>query len=172
VRRLLAEIEQQARAPGSIYLVGGASAVLFGWRTRTIDVDLKLDPEPAGIFEAIAQLKEQLDLNIELAAPDQFIPALPDWRQQSLPIDTSGRVQFFHYDFRGQALAKIERGHTRDLSDVKAMIHRGLVSKVDLIDGFAVIEPQLIRYPALDPETFRDKLVSFLEGLASEPQAP
>jgi hypothetical protein len=25
-----------------------------GWRDATVDIDLKLDPEPAGAFEAIA----------------------------------------------------------------------------------------------------------------------
>lgn len=33
----------------------------------TIDVDLKPDPEPAGLFEAIAALKEELDTDVELA---------------------------------------------------------------------------------------------------------
>lgn len=38
---------------------------------------LKLDPEPAGVFEAIAGLKQEIDVNVELAAPDDFVPALP-----------------------------------------------------------------------------------------------
>ena len=98
---------------GRIYLVGGASAVLLGWRAMTVDVDLKLDPEPIGAFEAIAELKDSLDINIELAAPDQFIPALPGWRERSPFVARHGRVAFHHYDFYGQALGKIERGHRR-----------------------------------------------------------
>ena len=44
--------------------------MLIGWRETTVDADLKLDPEPAGVFEAIARLKDSLDINVELSAPD------------------------------------------------------------------------------------------------------
>ena len=145
-----------------MYVTGGATAALLGWRDQTIDIDLKLDPEPPGAFEAIARLKDELDVNVELASPDLFIPALPDWRQESPPIDIPGSVKFFHYDLRGQALAKIERGHGRDLADVRAMIERKLLAPADLERAFAAIEPMLLRYPALDAESFRAKLVAFL----------
>ncbi len=66
-----------ARSEGTIYLVGGASAVLVGWRETTVDIDMKLDPEPRGVFEAIARAKEQLKVNVELAAPTtSFQPCL------------------------------------------------------------------------------------------------
>jgi hypothetical protein len=108
VRRLMEAIGREAQGEGTVYLVGGATAVLYGWRAQTIDVDLKLDPEPAGIFAAIRHLKDDLGLNVELAAPDQFIPPLPGWRERSPYIGTMGRVRFHHYDLYAQALAKIE----------------------------------------------------------------
>jgi addiction module HigA family antidote len=86
IRRLLEELGRRARGPGRVYLAGGATALLIGWRANTVDVDLKLDPEPDGIFEAIAALKDDLDVNIELASPEQFLPALPDWRRRSVFI--------------------------------------------------------------------------------------
>jgi hypothetical protein len=58
--RLLAELGQRACGPGRICLTGGATALLYRWRQSTVDVGLKLDPEPEAIFEAIAQLKEEL----------------------------------------------------------------------------------------------------------------
>jgi hypothetical protein len=64
----------------------------------TIDIDLKPDPEPPGFFEALPHLKEELDINIELACPDQFIPALPGWRERSLFVRREGPLEFFHYD--------------------------------------------------------------------------
>ncbi len=70
IRTLLRELGRRARGPGRVYLIGGASALLEGWRSSTVDVDLKLDPEPPGAFEAIAQLKNELDLNVELVSPD------------------------------------------------------------------------------------------------------
>ena len=70
-------------------------AVLMGWRETTLDMDIKLDPEPRGIFEQIPRIKDELDVNIELAAPDQFIPELPRWRERSQFIDKFGQVEFY-----------------------------------------------------------------------------
>ena len=102
VRTLLRELGRRARGPGRVYLIGGACALLEGWRAATVDVDLKLDPEPPGAFEAIARLKNELDLNVELVSPDQ------------------------------EALKRIE--------------------------------PDLIRYPSLDPDAFADRVRKFLES--------
>ncbi len=70
----MSALGNRAIGAGSLYLTGGATAVLYGWRDMTIDVDIKPDPEPPGLFEALAQLKNELDVNVKLAAPDQFIP--------------------------------------------------------------------------------------------------
>ena len=83
LKAFMAELGNRVRGPGRIYFAGGATALLHGWRSTTIDVDLKPDPEPPGLFEALAVLKDQLDINVELASPDQFIPALPGWRERS-----------------------------------------------------------------------------------------
>lgn len=158
VRRLMRELGRAARGPGRVYVTGGTSAVLVGWRAATHDVDLKLDPEPAGIFDAIPRLKQELDLNIELAAPDDFIPPLPDWQARSVHIEKHGPVEFLHYDFHAQALSKIERGHAQDLADVHEMRARGLVTVERLRALYDAIEPRLVRYPAIDPEAFRRKV--------------
>lgn len=156
------EVGRRSRGPGRVYLVGGASALLVGWRATTVDVDLKLDPEPPGIFSAIAEIKTALDVNVELSAPDQFLPPLPDWRERSLFIERQGEVEFFHYDFRAQALAKLARGYDRDLADVRAMLARELVTKDDLAAALAVMLPELPRYPALDPAAFERRVRRFL----------
>ncbi|MGH8595545.1 MAG: DUF6036 family nucleotidyltransferase, partial [Gammaproteobacteria bacterium] len=119
IQRLMQLLGNRARGPGTIYFTGGASAVLLGWRDMTLDVDLKLDPEPDGVFGAIRDAKEELGINIELAAPDDFIPPLPGWRERSVFIARVGPVDFKHYDFYAQVLAKIERGHRQDTSDVR-----------------------------------------------------
>jgi hypothetical protein len=154
VRALMERLGRAARGPGRIYLVGGASAVLIGWRDTTVDVDLKLHPEPAGIFGAIAEAKNALDVNIELSAPDDFIPRLPDWEARSPIVARHGRIDFLHYDFYGQALAKIERGHRQDVADVSAMHRLGLVEPTTLLRMFDSIVPGLERYPALDADLF------------------
>ena len=155
IEAFMAELGKAVNGPGRVYLTGDATALLHGWRGTTIDVDLKADPEPPGFFEAIARLKETLDVNIELAAPDQFIPELPGWRERSRFITKQGSVEFRHYDLYSQALAKIERGHERDLTDVEAMLSRQLIAKDRLWELFQAIEPALIRYPAITGSEFR-----------------
>ena len=155
LRKFMAAMGRQTTGPGSIYLTGGATALLHGWRPMTVDVDLKADPEPNRYFEAIATLKDELSLNIELASPPDFIPELPGWRDRSLFIARHGQIDFYHYDPYSQALSKLERAHSRDLADVEAMLRDGLIAKPALLDFFSRIEPELIRYPALDPGSFR-----------------
>lgn len=157
----MAALGEKVRGKGRIYLTGGATAVLHGWRPMTIDIDIKPEPEPAGLFEAIASLKNELDINVELASPDQFIPALPRWQERSLFIAAHGPVEFFHYDPHGQALAKLQRGHERDLLDVRSLLRDGLVQMDRLCEFFQLIEPQLIRFPAIDPAAFRAAVARF-----------
>ncbi len=153
----------RVRGAGAIYLTGGATAIWYGWRPMTIDVDIKPDPEPPGLFEALAKLKNELDINIELAAPDQFIPAAAGWRERSIFIARHGSVEFFHYDPYSQALAKLSRQHPRDIHDVRSMLADGMITTEGLREKFAGIEPQLIRYPALDADTFRANVMRFCD---------
>jgi hypothetical protein len=148
-----------------IYLVGGASAVLLGWRSSTIDLDLKIVPENDEIFRALPKLKEQLHINIETAAPDDFIPELPGWRDRSQFIEQTGTLTFLHYDFYAQALAKIERGHDIDLKDVGEMINRNLVQPEHLVELFTAIEGHLYRYPAIDPAAFRGAVQRIIDSI-------
>ena len=145
----------RAKTPARIYLVGGASAVLMGWRTSTIDVDLKIIPENDEILRSLPQLKEELKINIELASPDDFIPPLPGWQERSQFIQQKDKLSFYHYDFYAQALAKIERSHEVDLADVDRMFTSGLIIPEQLLELFSAIEPDLYRYPQVDPKSFR-----------------
>lgn len=166
---LMSAMGSAVKSPGRIYLTGGATALLYGWRPMTVDIDLKADPEPAGFFEAIAILKDKLAVNIELACPSDFIPELPNWRDRCLFIARHGLIDFYHYDPYSQALSKLERGHSRDLSDVEAMLRSGLIQRDLLWQQFLRIEPRLIRYPALDPEFFRQTVEEFCND---SPDAP
>ncbi len=155
VRAFMQALGARADQPGHVYFTGGATAVLTGWRESTIDVDLKLEPDSDRLLRAIALLKERLEMNVELAAPDQFIPELPGWRERSPWISREGSLDFHHYDYCAQALAKIERGHVQDREDVGEILARGLATLDDLRRRFAEIEPLLHRFPAIDPASFR-----------------
>jgi len=166
LKSFMIALGERVRGGGRIYLTGGATAVLYHWREMTIDIDLKPDPEPPGLFEALAILKEELDINVELASPDDFIPAISGWRERSLFIARHGPLEFYHYDPYGQALAKIERGHTRDLEDARSLLRAGLIRADRLQEMFNSIEPGLIRYPAIDPVSFRAAVMDFYKSVA------
>lgn len=158
LRRFMHALGQAAKTPGRVYFTGGATAVLLAWRPTTIDVDLRLEPDQDAVLRAIAGLKETLDINVELASPSDFIPELPGWRDRSPFIARDGKLDFHHYDFYAQCLSKIERGHATDGADVASMIATGLVAPAKLVELFAAIEPQLYRYPAIDPADFRRRV--------------
>jgi hypothetical protein len=106
VERFMGELARATRSAANVYLTGGASAVLLGWRATTVDVDLKLVPDS-----------------------DEALRA------------------------NSQALAKVERGHVQDVTDVASMRAAGLVEDRPLIDLLAAIEPELYRFPPSTPGT-------------------
>ncbi|MCZ6794931.1 MAG: hypothetical protein O7J95_15105 [Planctomycetota bacterium] len=166
VQAVLKALGEQLRSPTTVYLTGGASAVLVGWRESTIDLDLKFVPDTEA-FGALPQLKEKLRVNVELVSPDQFPPALPGWEDRSPFITRIRSAEFRHFDFCSQALSKIERGFNRDLDDVREMVRRKLADPVEFARFAREMVPDLIRDPAIDPGTFLravDDFVRRLEG--------
>jgi hypothetical protein len=155
IRRLMEAFGRAARSDVRVYLVGGATAVLMGWRPTTIDVDFVMRPEEEAILRAIPEIKEMLQLNLELASPADFIPVPPGWEDRGVFVSQAGRVGFYHFDLYAQALAKVERGHRQDRDDVAEMIARGLVEPRRALEYFARMEPGLYRFPAIDPPSFR-----------------
>lgn len=155
LRQFMRMLGRKARTSGRVYFVGGACAVLLDWRQTTIDIDLEFDPGLEELLREIPAIKEDLQVNVELASPAHFIPELPGWRDRSPFIAREGLVDFHHYDFYAQALSKIERAHARDLDDVREMAKRALIVRVRLLEFFEQIAPELYRYPAIDPTSFR-----------------
>jgi hypothetical protein len=166
LRAFMKALAAAARTSSRIYLVGGASAVLLGWRTSTIDVDLKIIPENDEILRSLPRLKEQLQINIELASPDDFIPEVPGWQERSKFIQQEGKLAFYHYDFYAQALAKAERGHRIDLQDIDHLIDSGLVKPGRMLELFTAIEDQIYRYPELNGAKFREAVERVVQGAA------
>jgi hypothetical protein len=164
LRRFLEELAREADGDVEIFLTGGATAVLLGWRESTIDADVLFVPDRDALYRALPRLKEELQLNVEIVSPAHFIPELPGWRERCLWIDSRGRARFYHYDPYAQALAKIERGHAQDRVDVAQFLERGLVVPDRLRELFSAIEPRLHRYPSLDPASFRRRVEEALAG--------
>lgn len=167
LERFLHALAADADQHVNVYLTGGATAVLLGWRNATIDVDLQIIPEDDRMLRAIPALKEQMNINVELASPADFIPEVPGWKTRSKFIMQDRAVAFYHYDFYAQALSKIERFHERDVLDVKEMLQRRIIEPGRLRELFEAIVPFLYRFPAISPEAFRQNLDSILSATSS-----
>lgn len=112
-------------------------------------------PDSGELLRALPALKDALQVNVELASPDLFIPVTAGWEDRSPWEATEGRLTVRHFDLTAQAVAKLERGHARDVADVDAMLDRLLVTPAGLLSFLDAIEPELYRFPAVDPPTLR-----------------
>jgi len=147
-----------ADSDGACYFTGGATAVLLGWRQSTIDVDIRLAPETDPLLRAIQKLKDDLEINVELASPADFIPVPAGWEDRSVFVGREGRLTYYHFDLLAQALAKLERAHSQDLDDVAAMMDRELIEPGAALRYFEQVEPELFRFPAIDPRAFKRRV--------------
>jgi hypothetical protein len=57
IEKFMRELGRAAQVECRVYLTGGATAVLHGWRETTIDVDIKLMPDRDEILREIPRLK-------------------------------------------------------------------------------------------------------------------
>jgi len=143
-----------------MYLTGGATAVLEGWRPSTVDVDVRFEPDSDEPLRRIAAMKERLEINVELASPLDFLPPLPEWKDRSRFRFRAGNLEVFDFDLYSQALAKLERGFDLDRRDVAEMVRSGQVQGPRLLELFESIEGQLYRFPAVDPVRLRKAVES------------
>ena len=158
VRAFLRSFGEAAKEESRVYFTGGVSAVLLGWRSTTVDLDLRFIPEQDALFRAIPRLKASLHLNVGLASPADFIPELPGWQERSLFIAQERKLSFFHYDFYSQALSKVQRSHSKDVDDVRQMLKRELIEPKRALELFGTIEAELYRFPAIDPPSFKARV--------------
>lgn len=158
VRAFARELARVAKGPVRLYLTGGATAVLEGWRDSTVDINVRMEPESDDLYRAIPRLKESLGINIELASPPDFVPELPRWRDRSPVVFTEGTIEVRNFDAYSQALSKIERGFAHDLEDVRNMLESDMIDPNRLLALYDQIESELFRYPAIDADAFRRKV--------------
>jgi len=161
VRALARDLGKHASTRVRMYLTGGATAVLVGWRDQTIDVDLLIEPHDEALARRIPVAKEQIPVNIEFVSPPDFIPELPGWRERSEYAFTEGNVDVYHYDPYSQALSKLERALERDLLDVHAMRDHGMIHSDRLVELFDEIADEIYRYPAINAPAFRERVLAF-----------
>jgi hypothetical protein len=160
---LLREIARTApRGRHRVFVVGGGTAVWFGWRASSVDADLFSEDD--AVFRDVQAVKERLNVNVEFSRPEHFVPALPGSEDRHVVLETLGRVSFFHYDPYAQVLAKLVRGFGRDVEDVRDFVASGLVDPDRLRNLVrAIPDTALAKYPSLS----RESLARALECLPS-----
>ena len=163
---LMKELARTAprRGPNRVCLVGGGTAVYLGWRDSSIDADLYSDRED--VFRDIQGIKERLNMNIEFARPEDFVPHLRDTEERHVFIDKIGSVTFYHYDPYAQLLSKIVRGFQRDLEDARKFVGSGMVDPAKLLALVAAIpDATYARYPSLSRKAVGKAVADFLAEL-------
>jgi Nucleotidyltransferase of unknown function (DUF6036) len=164
IRELARELGRVV-APGTrMYLTGGATAVLEGWRRSTADVDVRFEPDSDIALRRIGELKERLAVNVELASPLDFLPPLAGWQDRSRFRLRAGNLEVFDFDPYSQALSKLQRGFELDLEDVNSMVESGQVDPKTLRQLYEQIELELYRFPAVDPPSLRAAVESLASG--------
>jgi hypothetical protein len=147
---LMKELARTAPKRGvyRVYFVGGGTAVHLGWRRSSVDVDLFSDQDV--VFRHIQEIKERLNMNIEFARPEDFVPPLEGTSDRHVFIDSVGSIMFYHYDPYAQLFSKVVRGFQRDLDDAFAFVRNGMVDRERFRSLVAAIpDSAYARYPSL-----------------------
>ena len=160
---LMKELARRAPRRGAyrVYFVGGGTAVYFGWRHSSVDVDLCSDQEI--VFRHIQEIKERLNINIEFARPEDLVPPLKGTADRHVFIDTVGAITFYHYDPYAQLLSKVVRGFQRDLDDAREFMDSGMVDPQEFRSLVRSIpDSAYAKYPSLSKAGVEKTVETFL----------
>jgi hypothetical protein len=98
IRRLAQELGRSVPAGTRMYLTGGVTAVLEGWRQSTVDVDVRFEPDSDAALRRLASLKEELSANVELESPLDFLPPLANWQDRCRFRFRESNLEVFDFD--------------------------------------------------------------------------
>ena len=161
IESFLQQLGRTFHKPARLYLVGGAALVHLGIRPGfTHDIDVQVYGANEGdLIVTIQKLIERLQINIEFAAPGDFIPLPLQWEAHAQFVGRYGTIDVFYFDFYSIALSKIERGNDRDIADVKLLIQYGMVTPDELDNAYQEVLAQLGkgRYPRITPQRFAER---------------
>ena len=173
-RELTEFLNQLARCyrhPGRLYLVGGSSLILVSSKVSTLDIDLKIEisaEHHSEFIRCLRQVSRHLQVPVEEASPDQFIPLPSGYATRHRFIGRYGSLDVFHFDFYSIALSKIYRGNEKDFDDVTQMIRQNVIELASLKEYFTTILPQVETFNlSADPIDFLRKFTLLEERLHS-----
>jgi hypothetical protein len=170
IEHFLRELGKRYRGGGRLYLVGGTQMVFAGFRgqTEVIDYTVQLEGDHQEFTAAVRLLIRELNMSVEPAGLGDFIPLPGGLEERSRFVSRYGRLDVYTFDPVSTALSKIERGSSRDVDDVLALLDRGIVSVPQLQKAFEAILPRLeTESLRVDEYDFRRKFEGLLR-LAGE----
>ena len=165
----LQRLGQCYRHSGVLYLVGGSSLILVAAKESTFDIDVKFDVAPehhADFIRCLRQLSQEMELPVEQASPDEFLPLPRGYQDRRRFVGRYGALDVFHFDFYSVALGKLQRGNEKDYTDVVHMIQVGIIELDSLEKYFQEVLPQIEAYSLrTDPRDFQRKFELFQKRL-------
>jgi hypothetical protein len=166
IERFLQRLSECYRRPGQLYLVGGSSLILIGGKLSTLDIDLQFQVDPADHGEfvrCLRQVSRELNLAVEQASPEQFIPLPSGYQDRCQFIGRYDKLDVYHFDFYSLALSKLYRGNQKDFVDVQGMIQRQIISMAELTAYYEELLPLLEIFSIhAQPEAFARKFDRFI----------
>jgi len=168
IELFLKELGRRYHRPGRLYLVGGTTLVFEAYRQQTLDIDIVIEVAPedhSAFIQAVREIKELLDVNVEEVSPGDFIPLPGGYADRREFIGRFGQLNVFHFDHYSTALSKIERGRTQDLADVILLLQARRIDWAQLDTFFREILPRMgTQSLKQDPVEF-EKNFRALEGM-------
>lgn len=160
IRHFFEILAKRFREPARFYLVGGTSLVFQRLRKQTIDIDITFEvhaDDHGQLIQAIRELKDELQINVEEVSPADFIPLPLGYQSRHCFIERFGTIDIFHFDFYCTVLSKIERGGSQDFDDVISLLQAGVIEWQKLVSYFHEILPQCAKKSLKqDPQTFQE----------------
>jgi hypothetical protein len=163
IQTFMKAVGKMVKNDATFYVTGGTTAVLLGFRNGTIDIDIAGNMDE--LFAFIPALKEEFQINIEMAKPTDFVPSLPGECDRHIMIVSYGKVRFMHFDPYAQAFSKIVRAHATDIADVKALAKEKIVDLKKLVDMITKLpDCDFEKYPRLNRAAVEATVQSFVES--------
>lgn len=163
IQSFMKSVGRVLKKRATFYLTGGSTAILYGFRESTIDIDIAGDMDE--LFAHIPKIKDRLQINVELAKPTDFVPNLPNEENRHLSIGTFGKATFMHFDPYSQVFSKIVRGHMTDVADAKALVAAKLVDTKELCAMIKKLpDYSFAKYPRLNRAAVEAAVESFAKG--------
>jgi hypothetical protein len=162
IEDFLKNLGRNFRKSGRLYLVGGAALVHSGVRSgSTLDIDVEIAGENEGeMIDAIRQLIQQMNINVEFASPGDFMPLPKHWLTQSQYVGRYGAIDVFYFDFYSIALSKMQRGSDLDINDVKLLLQQRVITLEGLDSAYQEVFAQLRESSygkKLNPQQFAER---------------